>query len=362
MDRIKMDGPISFKEFMNMSLYDPDYGYYTSPDTEIGCGGDFYTSAHLHAIFGAMIGKQIEEMWSFMKEPSEFYIVEIGAGKGYLASDMLNYLRKKKFFEALRYMIIEINPTMKKNQEKMLKPFIEKVAWIPSLHEIRNLTGCILSNELIDSFPVHLIQVDGHIVKEIFVDVRKDDFYEMHSLCGPEILDYTKEFEIPLLDGYRTEVNLLIKEWLKEVSQVLQEGFILTIDYGYPSWDYYAPQRRRGTLLCFYQHKVNENPYQHTGKQDITAHVNFSALKKWGEEYGLRAICYCPQGTFLVSLRMDDVLNEIQQDDCPFEISKIKGLILPEGMGESHKVLIQYKGEGIPELMGFSLRNNLAKL
>ncbi len=363
-DRIKRDGPISFKEFMDMALYEPDYGYYTSTDTEIGRGGDFYTSPHLHAIFGVLIGKQIEQMWEFMKEPPEFHIVEIGAGRGYLAADMLSYLSKKKFFDAINYIIVEINSNTKKKQEKMLKPFIERVTWIHSIREITNLTGCILSNELIDSFPVHLIQVDHYQFKEIFVDIEENDFCEVPHGCRPEILDYIKEFEIPVSEGYKTEVNLMVKEWLKDVSQALRKGFILTIDYGYPSWDYYSPERRRGTLLCYYKHQVNENPYQHIGKQDISAHVNFSALKKWGEDYGLRTTGYCPQGTFLVSLRMDEMLSEMdsKSHDYPFEVSRIKGLVLPEGMGTSHKVLIQYKGEGIPQLMGFSLRNQLIKL
>ncbi len=363
-DRIRRDGPISFKDFMEMALYYPEYGYYTSPETEIGIKGDFYTGPHLHPIFGALIGKQIEEMWDFMGQTSEFHIIEYAAGKGYLATDMLDYLKRSRFYSAIRYAIIEINPYLRKKQSEVLKSFSDKITFYKSIDEIDDIKGCVLSNELIDSFPVHLIQKVENTIKEIYVGVESDDFTEVLFEYGSDILSYMEAFNIDITEGYKTEVNTLISNWLSSLSNVLSEGFIFTVDYGYPSWDYYSPARNRGTLQCYYRHMVNENPYQNIGKQDITAHVNFSALEKWGDENGFRTIGYCPQGKFLVSLGIDELLSDIfhNNPDYSFEAAKVKGLIFPEGMGESHKVLIQYRGNGKPDLRGFSLRNQMGDL
>jgi SAM-dependent MidA family methyltransferase len=244
---------------------------------------------------------------------------------------------------------------------------MDKVNWISHLNDIGSVSGCFLSNELLDAFPVRLVEMDDELM-EIYVSMDKDNFIEIKSSCSDNIKYYFKEFSIePWKDfarGYRTEVNLMIRDWLREVSKKLSEGFVMTIDYGYPAWDYYSDERVGGTLLCYHKHKLNENPYENIGEQDITAHVNFSSLKKWGEELGLKTAGYCSQGTFLIALGIDKVITELygNSPDYLFEVAKIKGLLLPQGMGESHKVMIQYKGEGSPELTGFSMRNQAGAL
>lgn len=361
--KIQIIGFISFETFMEMALYEPDSGYYTSQKTKIGREGDFYTSSHLHPVYGAMIGKQIEEMWEIMKRPSDFSIVEMGAGVGYLCKDMLDYLKRKKMFDSLNYIIVEINPVMRENQKNLLSDFSHKAKWISSLKELNSIKGCILSNELLDSFPVHLIEMEDE-VKEVFVGVKGEELIEIKEKPSDEISNYLKEFSIELIKGYRTEINLKIKEWLKEINNVLKEGFIFTIDYGYPAWDYYSEERNRGTLLCYHRHQVIEDPYQNIGEQDITAHVNFSSVKKWGEGLGFKTIGFCPQGTFLIALGIDEMIQERYKDssDYLFEVAKIKRLILPGTMGETHKMMIQYKGDGYPELRGFSIKNQKEKL
>lgn len=368
-ERIRSEGPINFETFMEMTLYYPGLGYYTKDSTKIGRTGDFYTSPHLHSIFGAMIGKQMMEMWELIGRPEIFHVVEMGAGMGYLAKDMLEYLsgsksndkRQKDIFEHLKYTIVELNLAVKTKQQELLSEFMDKVNWISNLNELESVTGCFLSNELLDAFPVRLVEMDNEI-KEIYVSLNGDDFVEIKMPCTREVEEYFREFGIELPKGFRTEANLKIKSWLKEVSNKLFKGFVLTIDYGYPAEDYYSEDRNRGTLLCYHQHQINENPYQNIGEQDLTAHVNFSSLKKWGDELGLKTIGFCPQGTYLASLGIDEVINEIYGDSPDFfEIAKIKGLILPQGMGESHKVMIQYKGEGMPILRGFTLRNQEGK-
>jgi SAM-dependent MidA family methyltransferase len=360
-DRIKREGPIAFRDFMEMALYYPGCGYYTSAETDIGSRGDFYTSPHVHPVFGALIGRQVEEMWRALEGPEEFHIIEAGAGRGYLAADMLAYLRDTAFFSTIRYTIVEMSPFMRQKQEQLLAPFAERLRWTKSLAETKGVRGCIISNELFDAFPVHSVYQDGDTIKEIYVTVDGDGFIEDQRVCSSGAAAYLKEFGIELPPGYRTEINLELKNWLKDAGQTLSEGFILSIDYGYPSWDYYSPARSRGTLICYYKHQESENPYTHVGLQDMSAHVNFSALKKWGEEAGFRTVGYCPQGTFLVALGIDDVLDKSfsGSDGSCSGLGTVSSLISPDGFGETHKVLIQYKGSGNPQLRGFSLRNRV---
>ncbi|MEW6214249.1 MAG: SAM-dependent methyltransferase, partial [Nitrospirota bacterium] len=277
-EKVQREGPITFETFMEMALYEPGLGYYASDKTVIGRAGDFYTSQHLHPAFGAMIGRQLEEMWEIMERPSDFYVVEIGAGAGYMCRDILNYLNSRELFSALTYVIVEPNSFMQHKQKKLLEGSSDKVKWASLLNRLVNIRGCILSNELLDAFPVHLIEMEDEL-KEIYITVDKDNnIIEIKGDPSTDALtDYVNEFSIELAKGYRTEINLKIKNWLKSVNELLSKGFILTIDYGYPAWDYYSEDRNRGTLLCYYRHQVNENPYINIGEQDITAHVNFSS-------------------------------------------------------------------------------------
>ncbi len=387
-ERIIREGPISFEAFMEMALYFPELGYYAKESTVIGREGDFYTSSHLHPIFGAMIAKQMEEMWLLMGKPERFDVVEMGAGMGYLAKDMLDYLGRadagnrksggmESCFPHLQYTIIESNPATRMRQQQLLVEFADKVKWVADLRDLGSISGCFLSNELVDAFPVRLVEMDDEL-NEIYVSLSPvlspekegawgfpDDaeFIEVRKPCSNEVEGYLKQYVSGLSRGYRTEVNLKLKDWLAELNGRLAGGFVLTIDYGYAGRDYYSEERSRGTLLCYHQHRTSENPYQHVGEQDMTAHVNFSSMKKWGEELGLKTIGFCPQGMYLISLGIDEAITELY--GCapdPFEIARIKGLILPQGMGESHKVMIQYKGEGEPKLRGFGIRNHKGKL
>lgn len=367
-EKIQTSGAIPFDEFMEMALYYPERGYYTRDSALIGRKGDFYTSPHLHRIFGAMLGRQIYEMWQIMERPELFYIVEMGAGSGYLAKDMLDYLFSsvscKNFSESIEYVIVEVSPSLKRAQMELLRDFEGKVRWVESINQLPedSIKGCFMSNELIDAFPVKIVVMDSWL-HEIYIDTDGIELIEVKRQCSEEIIAYLNEFAIKLPEFYRTEVNLRIKEWLGEVSAVLSEGFVLTVDYGYPAWDYYNEDRSRGTLLCYYKHQLNEDPYINIGQQDITAHVNFSALKKWGELSGLKTVGFCPQGIYLVSLGIDEVMKELFGDTHDaFETAKIKGLLLPQGMGESHKVMVHYKGERNFSLRGFALRNHADRL
>jgi len=363
-EKIKREGPLTFEIFMEMALYEPELGYYASDKIEIGRAGDFYTSQHVHSMFGSMIGKQIKEMWELTGKPKNFLAVEPGAGAGYMCKDIMDYLNKMNLLDSIKYMIIERNPFLQKKQKSLLENYSDKVTWASSLPDIGKVRGCILSNELLDSFPVHMIAIENGL-KEIYVTADKNNLLELKGDPNTDALtDYINEFSPELPEGYRTEINLRIKEWLRSVNEILEEGFILTIDYGYPSWDYYSPERNRGTLLCYHKHRTTENPYMNVGEQDMTAHVNFSSVKKWGEEFGFETLGFCHQGTYLVSLGIDEMIRELpaNRKEYLFEVAKIKKLILPGTIGETHKVMIQYKGKKPPELRGFSIKNQKDRL
>jgi len=382
--RITKGGPIPFEIFMDMALYDPEFGYYVSHAPRIGRQGDFYTSPHLHSVFGALIGKQITEMWQIMGRPEEFTIVEMGAGEGFICNDMLDYLggegdkghggedrnerrrpeTESAFYQTLRYVIVERNCLQRERQQELLKKYRDKIQWISDIRDAGRITGCICSNELLDAFPVHLIRMEDEL-KEIYVDHDGEVFTEKTGpLSTDAIARYFDHAALTLDAGYTTEFNLRIREWLSDVDAVLERGFILTVDYGYPAEEYYSEDRNRGTLMCYYRHQFHENPYEHIGEQDITAHVNFSSLKHWGEEKGIRVVGFCSQGTFLLALGIDEEIARLAETskDYLFELGRVKKLFLPQGFGDSHKIMIQHKGIGIPTLKGFSIRNQLRLL
>lgn len=363
-ERIAREGPITFEAFMDMALYHPGLGYYASPRSEIGRAGDFYTSPHLHPAFGAMLGRQAEEMWRLMGRPADFKVVEAGGGRGWLARDMLDYLRGGEFFEALSYCLVEPSPHMARRQGELLSDYEGKVRWARALGEMSPFRGCLLSNELVDALPVHIVEMTGDGLREVLVTLKEGGFGEVLGHPTDEgIVRYVEEFSLDLPVGYRTEINLALRGWLREAASALAEGFVVTVDYGYPAWEYYSPERSRGTLLCYRGHETNEEPLRDAGGQDITAHVNFTAMRKWGEELGLRPVGFARQGVFLVSLGIDEYIAGLGPEDFQFEVARIKGLIMPGTMGESHKVLVQYKGSGeAPALRGFAIKNQLDSL
>ncbi|MFZ5906650.1 MAG: class I SAM-dependent methyltransferase [Nitrospirota bacterium] len=364
LEKINREGPMPFETFMDMALYEPRLGYYASGKLEIGKAGDYYTSQHLHPIFGALLGMQLEEMWKIMGKPSVFYAVEPGAGTGHLCMDLLTYASQKEFYDSISYVIVEPHPSVQEKQQKVLKGFSGKVNWVSSLEDLGSISGCVLSNELLDAFPVHLVEMEDTL-KEVYVTAENGQFREAKGeVSTPLLAGYLEEFTLSLPSGYRTEISLRVQGWLRSVSNLLSEGFILTIDYGHTLPEYYSKERNRGTLMCYFRHQANEDPYSNIGDQDITAHVNFSAVKKWGEELGFRTLGFCPQGTYLVSLGIDEMIAELYRNskDYLFEIARIKRLILPGTLGETHKVLIQYKGERSPALRGFALKNQMGKL
>lgn len=340
--KIRDEGLISFEEYMEMCLYYPKLGYYTSPGNKIGMNGDFYTSAYLTPVFGALIGKQLEAMWKALGS-TDFTIVEYGAGTGILCHDILSYLKKnEKMYDQLKYYIIEKSPVMREIEKSHL---FEKVEWLNSIDELPEVNGCILSNELIDNFSVHQIVMKDELM-EVFVKYD-DGFTEVLQPASEELKDYLKELNIELPKGFHSEINLQAISWMKEIANSLNQGYIMTIDYGYLSPELYKPYRSQGTLMCYNNHTVSDNPYNNIGVQDITSHVNFSALINFGTKNGLNKWVFTNQCDFLLSMGFKEPIQQmfINEDDVVQAAQKISFLshTLLIDMGSKFKFLIQEK-------------------
>lgn len=330
---IKEKGPISFRDFMEIALYHPEYGYYTSPGDKIGQNGDFYTSPFVTASFGHMIAKQILEMWEQLNVPG-FTIVEYGAGTGMLCKDILDYIKTNIPADRyLSYFIIEKNHSLRETQSMTLP---SEVRWVDSINDLNPFEGCILSNELVDNFPVHQVYMDRDLM-EIYIDYE-EGFKEILLPASPSLKEYLNQLNIQLPRGTRTEINLDAIQWLKDMAAVLKKGFVLTIDYGFPAASLYA--RGEGTLVCYHKHQRNYCPYINIGTQDITTHVNFSALKHWGIKNGLQYSGYTSQTYFLLGMGLTNECrqNEVNQTPANF----LRTFLLD--MGSRLKVLIQHKG------------------
>lgn len=352
-EKIRAEGPITFRDFMDMCLYYPGLGYYISNHEKVGKDGDFYTSGNLTSSFGAMIARQMEKMWHLMGE-KDFTIVEYGAGMGFVCHDIMNYLKQiPDLYNNLRYCIIEKSPFM---QQKEKEHLTEKVSWYDTIDDIPGEIDCIFSNELIDNFPVHQVVMEQQLM-EVFVDY-KDGFIEVLKPASQEANIYFDELDVTLSEGYRTEVNLDAITWIKNIASRMQKGFVITIDYGDFSEHLYKLYRNCGTLVSYNKHRVSANVYCNPGEQDITAHVNFSALSHWGAKEGLVSCGLVAQACFLMALGFQEHLRETSAGQSKNilqiarELSLINHTLLFE-MGNKYKVLIQSKGLPDVTLSGF---------
>jgi SAM-dependent MidA family methyltransferase len=356
---IGQQGPLPFARFMEICLYHAQYGYYSSGRGRSGRGGDYFTSPSVHPIFGSLMGKQMVQMWRVLGA-GKFMVVEIGGGEGYLCKDILDYVQKEEpqFYDLLRYNMVEISPVVMTRQKQLLSSHEPKVTWLqPAEVDDLKMQGCFLSNELVDSFPVHRVVMEGGKLEEVYVDLDKGGFKEVRKKPSkPELVKYFRRLRITLVEGQHAEVNLEALRWMQRVARGLARGFVITIDYGYTAQELYSPLRQEGTLLCYQGNRVLFDPYANPGLQDITSHVDFTSLIMWGEEHGLHLTGLIPQYRFLIAL---GILEEIarageglREWEAVNERLTIKNLILPGAMGETFKVLIQHKGIEPPQLDG----------
>ncbi len=368
---IRESGPVTFARFMEWCLYHPDYGYYHSEGTKTGKGGDYYTAPCVHPFFGRMVGRQLLQM-SELVGTERFSVVEMGAGRGFLCRDILDWASQSApaFYSRLDYRLCDVSRRRVDEQKETLAPFLRegKVSWGEAGEweaGNRTLDGCFLSNELVDAFPVHRVLFQDGRLREIYVGEQDGDFVEAPGeLSSPEIGAYFAADAVALGEGQKAEVNLQALKWIGSLGRRLGQGFVLTIDYGFLADELYAPWRRSGTIKGYWRHEASEDLYERVGEQDMTAHVNFSALIRGGEEAGLSFTGLVPQYRFLIGLGLLGEMMEAAKGMSDVDALKmrlsLKHLLEPTvGMGEVFKVLIQHKGVGKNQLDGLRAFNSI---
>lgn len=357
-ERIRREGRLTFAAFMEACLYHPEYGYYTRPAAE-EAAGDYFTSPDVGSLFGRLLARQLREMWEVMGRRPRFELVECGAGRGRLGEQLLTAVSEQApdFLSALRVTLVEISPPGRAQAQTALAKFGERVRVAADL-PASGVVGCLLSNELVDALPVHRVVQRKEGLREIYISVHGGELGEEEGeVSRPAVCDYLERYGAPLAEGQHAEVHLAALAWLQRAAAALERGLLVTIDYGYPAQELYGPGHQRGTVLAYRHHRAHEDWLAWPGEQDLTAHVNFSALEEHGRELGLVTLGCPHQTSFLLALARASGFADLEPAGAS-ETEKLaarqalKLLVHPEGMGEAFRVLVQAKGIAKGRLSG----------
>jgi SAM-dependent MidA family methyltransferase len=412
---IRERGPIPFSQYMEMCLYDPESGYYSRNVEQFGKAGDFYTSSDVHAVFGRLLARQFDEMWRALGSPEQIEILELGPGRGLFARDVLDWSEKKfpAFFEALRYSLSERSPALRERLKTTLDRHLaarkaelttmpesapegqnstahgvsrgsgvpkeqapegrkslsllaepgEGTASTPP-EDLRNLRALapavpliVFANEFFDALPVEVLSPKG----ELRITEKDDRFLETWVPGSAENLAYLDRYSVPPAEGERVETARIAHRYMSRLAASIERGFIVAIDYGYTRAEQLAG-RHRGTVSAYRQHSVSDNPYQSPGEQDITAHLNFTALAAAAEQRGMQVQPLLTQSQFLMGIGEPNQFADAFEDcRVPQEQAKValqlKHLVTPAGLGETFHVLVASTGvaaETVANLSGLS--------
>jgi SAM-dependent MidA family methyltransferase len=332
---------ISFARYMEFVLYEPGLGYYAAGARKLGAGGDFVTAPELSPLFGRALARQIAQLL----QPGEA-ILEFGAGSGTLAASVLNEI-------SVPYFVLETSSDLRQRQQQLLG---DRVQWLDRLPE--RFRGVMLANEVVDAMPVHALAWTRAGVLERGVCANEGQLAWSDRAAQDLVLAHAKELdiEIPPSGRYESELALLARAWMRSLGRFLERGAILVVDYGFPGHEYFHPQRSMGTLACHYRHHVHDDPFYLPGLQDVTAHVDFSALARAATDAGMEVLGYANQAQFLVNCGITELLAGENPADLKRYLpaaAAAQKLLSPSEMGELFKVLAV--GKGVKDsLMGFS--------
>jgi SAM-dependent MidA family methyltransferase len=367
---IRECGPIPFSRYMEICLYDPAQGYYSVNAEQFGKAGDFYTSSDVHAVFGRLLARQFDEVWQALDHPAQIEIVELGPGRGLFARDVLDWSKKKfpDFFAALTYTLQESSPALRARLQEGLREHIAtykakvsgKVqAKVPDkipdrvrakVPEGRPMGLCrtlapdapliVFANEFFDALLIEILSTDG----KLHIGFENQRLSEIWLPPLPEELEFLDRFGVHPETGERIEVPIVAQKWIGQIANAIQRGLLLIVDYGYTRNQQLAG-RHRGTLMAYRHHSASPDPYQAPGNQDLTAHVNFTALAAACEEQGMRCEKLLTQSQFLMGIGEKNQFADVFEDcRLPQERAKValqlKHLITPEGMGENFQILM----------------------
>lgn len=367
-------GPLPFAEYMELALYHPEFGYYARADQRSGRAGDFFTSVDVGALFGEFLAIQIAEMWRVLKaqtvDASHIDLVEAAAGNGRLSRDVLDAaaVHHSDLYDAARLTLVERSHAARATQATTLQPHLAKLnrssESLPS-----HISGVIFANELLDALPVHPVVMTDSGLREVYVSTEGqsgEGLEEQLGAPGPDVLDHVERFGINLKCGWRAEVSPEVARWVESAGSSLDRGFLMVIDYGHEADELYSATHATGTLATYRRHVVQDDvatpstaPWlQAPGDADITAHVDLTAVQASAEAVGMQTLAVIDQTYFLLGLGAEHVSAPSDPVSALRRRLALKTLLVPGGLGSTHKVMIFGKNVGQPELMatGFSHR------
>jgi len=374
-ERIRDHGPLTTAEFMELALYHPTLGYYTRASRRTGRAGDFYTSVDVGPQFGALLATQIDEMYRLLADTGagHFQLVEVGAGNGQLARDLLDTAESTypELYAATRLTLVETSTAARAAQPDTLGPhrarLVCSTATMPD-----EVCGVILANELLDALPTHAVSMTPEGLREIYVDLAGDRLIERTGpLSSAALAGYLARLDVQLAPGWRGEVNLAAVEWVRTAARRLERGFMILVDYGHTAAELYSEHHHQGTLTTFHRHlvgPVGEDARQpdgppwltDPGERDITAHVNLTSVQATAEAEGLDLLGLLDQSYFLLGLgALDDPSPAVGGSDALKRRGALKTLLIPGGLGSTHKVVLLGKQVGVPSLRGTSFSTRM---
>ena len=366
LNKIELNQKILFSEFMNLSLYHPDYGYYTNKSNIFGDQGDFITSPITSSMFGECISNEFINIIRSLSKPS---ILELGGGDGSLAISIFKYLKKKKSLPD-KYIILEISENLINYQKERVKKEFPNdyniFKWITNLEDIK-INGLVIANEFFDALPTERFRINNSKLETLYIESNNQSLNyiwdESSDDFANELSRAKNNHNIDFSDGYISELNLNNSKWIKAIDKCIESGVLFVIDYGYASKEYFLHDRSDGTLVCIHEHKSNFDPLSNIGNQDISSFVNFSHLKNLSLNTDLTVSGFLPQSSFLINLNILDIhqSKNYGDDEALIESNKLKNILLPNTMGELFKVLVMQKNIEI-ELKSTREFNQMHKL
>ena len=353
-------GWISFANFMQLALYAPCLGYYISGSHKFGGAGDFVTAPEISSLFGRTLAKQTTQI---LKQVKQADILEFGAGSGKLALDLLLEMEKTECLPR-NYFILEVSAELRQRQQTLFTnnapQFIPLLQWMDRLPD--KFSGLMLANEVLDAMPVHLVVWRDNQFFERGVTYKNEAFvWKEHLLRDDALLKAAARLDAQhnLSNehySYISEINLVIPRFITSLARIMQDGLILLIDYGFGAKEYYHPQRNQGTLMCHYRHHAHDDPFYLPGLQDITSHVDFSAVMEAAGNAGLELMGYTTQAHFLINCGITEILSQTPADHLGKYLplsNQLQKLVSPAEMGELFKVIAFGKNIDQP-LIGFA--------
>ncbi len=358
-------GEISFAEFMQLALYAPAAGYYSGGLEKFGVGGDFTTAPEISPLFSQCVAEQCAQV---LAELGHADILEVGAGSGIMAANILLTLDSRQQLPD-RYYILELSAELRQRQAETIKlhcpQCFERVQWLDAL-PLSGFRGVVLGNELIDAMPVQRFIIEAGQVREQTVISHDGELRLASREADSSLVAAVRKIEAELgedfTDGYESEINAAAEAWLQSVSELLESGLVLLIDYGYTRREFYHQQRNTGTLMCHYQHRAHPDAMILIGLQDITAHVDFTALAEVAANNDLSVAGYTTQAHFLLSMGIEQRVAKITDSNQQIKMTQqIKQLVLPSEMGELFKVIALTRNLALP-LQGFTFQDQRSRL